>query len=43
MGKMLTHIRGFIQDIKPLYFVAKILGLAPFTLKTDAATNEEKN
>jgi hypothetical protein len=41
MGKMPTHIRGFIQDMKPLYYVAKILGLAPFTFKTDAATNEE--
>jgi lipid-A-disaccharide synthase-like uncharacterized protein len=41
MGKMPTHIRGFIQDMKPLYYVAKMLGLAPFTLKIDAATNEE--
>jgi hypothetical protein len=38
---MPTHIRGFIQEMKPLYYVAKMLGLAPFTLKTDAATNEE--
>jgi hypothetical protein len=41
MGKMPTHIRGFIQDMKPLYYVAKMLGLAPFTLKTDAEINEE--
>jgi hypothetical protein len=41
MGKMPTHIRGFIQDMKPLYYVAKMLGLAPFTLKIDGATNEE--
>jgi hypothetical protein len=41
MGKMPTHIRSFIQDIKPLYYVAKILGIAPFTLKVNAATNGE--
>jgi hypothetical protein len=27
--------------MKPLYYVAKILGIAPFTLKVNAATNEE--
>jgi hypothetical protein len=41
MGKMPTHIRSFIQDMKPLYYVAKMLGIAPFTLKIYAATNEE--
>jgi hypothetical protein len=41
MGNMPTHIRSFIQDMKPLYYVAKMLGIAPFTLKNDAATNEE--
>ena len=41
MGKMPTHLRRFIRDMKPLYFVAKMLGIAPFTLKVDVATNEE--
>ena len=41
MGKMATHIRSFIQDMKPLYYVAKMLGIAPFTFKINAATNEE--
>ena len=27
--------------MKPLYYVAKMLGIAPFTLKINAATNEE--
>jgi len=38
---MPTNIRSFIQDMKPLYYVAKMLGIAPFTLKINAATNEE--
>ena len=30
-----------MQDMKPLYYVAKMLGIAPFTFKINAATNEE--
>ena len=41
MGKTPTHIRSFIQDMKPLYYVAKMLGIAPFAFKMNAATNEE--
>ena len=41
MGKKRTHIRNFIQDMKPLHYVAKILGIAPFAFKMNAATNEE--
>jgi len=41
MGKMPTHIRSLIQDMKPLYYVSKMLGIAPFTFKINAATNEE--
>ena len=41
MGKMPKHLRSFIRDMKPLYYVSKMLGIAPFTLKVDVATNEE--
>jgi hypothetical protein len=41
MGEMPKHLRSFIRDMKPLYYVAKMLGIAPFTLKVDVATNEE--
>ena len=41
MGKTPTHIRSFIQDMKPLYYVAKMLGIAPFAFKMNAATKEE--
>jgi hypothetical protein len=41
MGKTTTHIRSFIEDMKPLYYVAKILGIAPFTVTINTATNEE--
>jgi len=41
MGKMPTHIRSLIQDMKPLYYVSKMLGIAPFTVKINPATNEE--
>jgi len=41
MGKIPTNIRSFIQDMKPLCYVAKMLGIAPFTLKVNVVTNEE--
>lgn len=30
-----------MQDMKPLYHVAKMLGIAPFTVRINGATNEE--
>ena len=41
MGKKATHIQSFIQDMRPLYYVAKVLGIAPFTVRINAVTNEE--
>ena len=38
---MPTHIQRLIPDMKPLYYVAKMLGIAPFTVKINPTTNEE--
>lgn len=43
MGKTPVQVCKFIQEVKPIYFVAKVLGLAPFSLKIDRDANEDVN
>lgn len=41
MSQTHVHIGNFIHEIKPVYYMAKILGLAPFSLQINPVTNEE--
>jgi len=41
MSKTSGHNGNFLLEMKPLYYVAKILGLAPFSFKINPVTNEE--
>jgi hypothetical protein len=41
MSKTHVHIGNFIHEIRPVYYMAKIMGLAPFSLKINSVTNEE--
>jgi hypothetical protein len=36
-----VHVGNFLLEMKPLYYVAKIFGLAPFALNTNPMKNEE--
>jgi hypothetical protein len=41
MSETHIHIGNFIHEIRPVYYMAKIMGLAPFSLKINPTTNEE--
>jgi hypothetical protein len=43
MGKTPVQECKFIQEVKLIYFVAKVLGLAPYSIKIDQDTREEVN
>lgn len=41
MSETHVHIGNFIHEIRPVYYMAKIMGLAPFSLKINPVTKEE--
>ncbi|GFG31883.1 hypothetical protein Cfor_10236 [Coptotermes formosanus] len=41
MGKTPAPVCKCIQELKPIYLVARVLGLAPFLIKVDPDTNED--
>lgn len=40
MSKSHVHFANFINEMKPLYYVAKALGLAPYLLNSNQVRNE---